>query len=174
LFVFDRKILHKKKKGKWFTENFSVNHFPKRVGLSALFLCSFCSLLSLSALCYLSLLSLLSLLFLLSLLSFSAGPISFVFLYSLGPIRFVEAESSTNTESFKINVGAARTDRRYPRSGPNEAGEKILTPIDFLFLCSLSWLICGGRWWVAGWFWVAGGGFGCGLFFVLFYVAPNT
>uniref|UniRef100_A0A2N9EQH8 Uncharacterized protein n=1 Tax=Fagus sylvatica TaxID=28930 RepID=A0A2N9EQH8_FAGSY len=93
------------------------------------------------------------------------GPIDFVFLCSLGPIHFVEAESGTDTESFKIDAGAARTDRRRPRSRPDEAGENILTLIGFLFLCSLSWLICGGRWWVAGWVsgWVAvagRGGFG--------------
>uniref|UniRef100_A0A2N9H2V9 Transmembrane protein n=1 Tax=Fagus sylvatica TaxID=28930 RepID=A0A2N9H2V9_FAGSY len=126
---------------------------------------AFCSLpllsfSTLSALC--SLLSS-SAIFLCSLLSFFAGPIGFVFLCSLDLIRFVEAESGTNTESFKIDAGAARTDRRHPRSGPDEAGENILTPIGFLFLCSLSWLICGGRWWVAGWVWVSGGGFGVGL-----------
>ena len=64
---------------------------------------AFCSLpllsfSALSTLCYLSLLSLF------------AGPIGFVFLCSLGLISFVEAESGTNTESFKIDTGAARTD----------------------------------------------------------------
>ena len=90
---------------------------------------AFCSLplLSFSTLCSLPLLSFsaLSTLCYLSLLSLFAGPIGFVFLYSLGLIRFVEAESGTNTESFKIDAGAARTDRRRPRSGPDEAGENI-------------------------------------------------
>uniref|UniRef100_A0A2N9F219 Transmembrane protein n=1 Tax=Fagus sylvatica TaxID=28930 RepID=A0A2N9F219_FAGSY len=126
-----------------------------REAFCSLPLLSFSALSTLSALCYLSLLSL---------LSFSASPISFVFLCSLDPIHFVEAESGTDTESFKIDAGAACTDRRRPRSGPDEAGENILTPI-VLFLCSLSLLICGGRWWVAGWVAVAGrgefqGGFG--------------
>ena len=139
---------------------------------------AFCSLplLSFSALCSLPLLSFSALstlcyLSLLSLLSFFAGPIGFVFLCSLGLIR------GTNTESFKIDTGAARTDWHRPRSGPDEAGENIQTPIGFLFLCSLSWLICGGRWWVAGWVlgWVAvasrsgfRGGFGW-LAVVLFF-----
>ena len=118
---------------------------------------AFCSLplLSFSTLCSLPLLSFsaLSTLCYLSLLSLFAGPIGFVFLCSLGLIRFVEAESGTNTESFKIDAGAARIDRRCPRSGPDEAGENILTPIGFLFLCSLS---CGGRWWVVGWVAVVG------------------
>uniref|UniRef100_A0A2N9FF30 Uncharacterized protein n=1 Tax=Fagus sylvatica TaxID=28930 RepID=A0A2N9FF30_FAGSY len=53
-----------------------------------------------------------------------------------------------------FSAGTSSTDRRCPRSGPDEAGENILTPIGFLFLCSFS---CGGRWWVAGWVegWVA-------------------
>ena len=102
-------------------------------------------------LCYLSLLSF----FAISLCSlFLQVRFDFLFLCSLGPIRFVEAKSGTDTESFKIDAGVARTDRRYPKSGPDEAGENILTRIGFLFLCSLS---CGGRWWVVGWVsgWVA-------------------
>uniref|UniRef100_A0A2N9HE63 Uncharacterized protein n=1 Tax=Fagus sylvatica TaxID=28930 RepID=A0A2N9HE63_FAGSY len=87
-----------------------------------------------------------------------------------------------------FSAGASRTDRRRPRSEPDEAGENILTPIGFLFLCSsLLWwpvvgsgvgfgvgcgggLICGGRWWVARWVWGGfrsgwGGVGGCGVGF---------
>ena len=74
----------------------------------------------------------------------------------------MKAESGTDTESFKIDIGVARTDQRRPRSEPNKASEKILTPrASSQVGSSLSWLICGGRWWVAGWVAVAGkGGFG--------------
>ena len=74
----------------------------------------------------------------------------------------MEVESGTDTESFKIDAGVARTDQRRPRFEPDEASEKILTPrASSQVGGSLSWLICGGRWWVAGWVAVASrGGFG--------------